>query len=77
MKTYQVTITAKYPAAYERPGVIEIQATNASDAIKKARRQTWNDGAFDRHDGPMTYRAKVLQDECQSNPTPTWVNPWA
>ena len=40
MKTYQVTITAKYPAAYERPGVIEIQATNASDAIKKARRQT-------------------------------------
>jgi hypothetical protein len=60
LKTYEVTVTAKYPAAYERPGILEVQALNAADAIKKARKQMWNNG-YDRHDGPQTYRAKAVK----------------
>lgn len=61
LKTYAVTMTSKYPAAFERPGVIEVQALNAADAIKKARARSFLYGLSDRHDGPTIYRAKAVK----------------
>lgn len=57
-KLYDVTVTAKYPAAGEGPGHIYVHANNAKAAISKARREMSHRG-YDRHDGPSLYRAKV------------------
>lgn len=57
MNAYTVTVTPKYPAWNDRGTVFEIVAQNAKEAISKARRQMWNEGTYDRHDGALSYRA--------------------
>lgn len=57
MKTYLVTVTAKYPACNERPGELEITARTKTEAIQKARREMSSLG-HTRQDGPLNYHAK-------------------
>ena len=58
MKTYEVTITSKFPAYGEVPGIEIIHASTRSDAIKKAR-QIMSRSGHTSQDGPVVYRAKV------------------
>jgi len=57
MKNYTVTVSDP-SVKYDRPGVIEVYARNAKDAISLARREMSNRG-YDRHDGPFKYTAQV------------------
>jgi hypothetical protein len=59
-KTYYVEVTAKFPPCGERPGIIEVYASSAKDAISKARKEMWRNG-HTRHDGPLIYR--IRKDE--------------
>ena len=62
VKTYAVTVTFKFPIPGERDGApIEVLARNANEAIKKARQEMSSRG-YTRHDGPITYTAKVKKD---------------
>lgn len=56
--TYTVTATPKYPAWNDHGQKFEIVAANAKEAISKARKQLWREALYDRHDGPVTYRAE-------------------
>lgn len=56
MKTYEVTVTAKFPACGERPGTLTIAARNKAEALKQARREM-SDAGHTRQDGPLTYKA--------------------
>lgn len=56
-KTYQVEVTAKFPAYNEAPGIIEVVATTAKEAISRARKEMARNG-YTRQDGPMIYRIK-------------------
>ena len=60
-KTYEVTVTAKYPATGERPGVLVIDARNAVEAVKKARNEMASNG-HTRQDGPLKYTAVLCGD---------------
>ena len=57
MKSYDVTISMRFPSWSDRPFTLTISAANAKDAISRARRQIASEGNFDRHDGGLTYRA--------------------
>lgn len=57
VKTYQVEVTAKFPAYNEEPGVIEVVAATAKEAISRARKEMVRNG-YTRQDGPMIYRIK-------------------
>ena len=59
LKSYEVTVTAKYPATGERPGVLEITAQNKAHAIKQARRQM-EDAGHTRQDGPLLFEVKEM-----------------
>lgn len=59
IKEYKVTITAKFPAAGERPGVCYYEAYSKADAIKQARRECY-DGGMTRYDGPVKFKAEEI-----------------
>lgn len=45
IKTYEVTLTFKHPSWDEKDGIqYEIDARSKGDAIKRARRQAYDDG---------------------------------
>jgi hypothetical protein len=52
---YRVEVRAKFPACGEYPGMIEVTARNAKDAISIARREMARNG-HTRQDGPLVYR---------------------
>ncbi len=57
-KTYQVEVSSKFPAYNETPGIVEVIAANAKEAISRARKQVAMEMCRDRHDGPTIYRIK-------------------
>jgi hypothetical protein len=57
-KIYQVEVSSKYPAWNETPGLVEVVAANAKEAISKARKQMAREGNISRQDGPTIYRIK-------------------
>lgn len=57
MQAYEVTITSKFPAYGETPGVEVIYAKDRKEAIKKARQLVSRSGHTSQ-DGPVVYRAK-------------------
>lgn len=64
MKTYTVTASLKF-AGYSSSGrhggyEVEVMAKNKAEAISKARPMVRNMG-WDRHEGPLTYRAEETQ----------------
>jgi len=62
LKHYAVTVTFKYPASGSKEGPpLRVIAKDHSGAIKAARSEMRHRG-YDRHDGPITYRAKVVRD---------------
>lgn len=54
LKEYRVEVRAKFPAYGEIPGIIEVVARNAKDAISAARREMARNG-HTRQDGPLVY----------------------
>ena len=60
-KTYQVEVSAKFPAYNETPGIVKVVAANAKEAISKARKQMAREMCFSRQDGPTIYR--IRKDE--------------
>lgn len=57
-KTYEVTICPKRPAYNDTGSIIEVTAKNKTKAISEARKQNARHCFYDRHDGPLTYRAR-------------------
>ena len=58
LRTYEVTMTPKFPCWHDRPETAQITARTREEAIAQARRDVRNAGR-DRHDGPLIYRAKL------------------
>lgn len=58
--TYQVEVSAKYPAWNEVASIIEIKAATAKEALSKARKEVarWD---LLKQDGPTIY--KILKGE--------------
>jgi hypothetical protein len=59
-KTYEVTISTKYPIAGQKDGREIIQACTARDAEKEVRRQLTRDCIFTWHDGPVIVKARQI-----------------
>ncbi len=55
LKLYTIEVRSKYPAYLETPGIIELYAKSAKDAIRLARHEMWRSG-HTRMDGPIIYR---------------------
>ena len=56
---YEVTVTSRYPAYNEQPGILQISARNAAEAIKRARREMSRAGHTSQ-DGPLAYRCRRM-----------------
>lgn len=58
MKTYTVNVTPKNPAWNEVNGHdFTIVAANRAEAISKARKRNAAEYIYDRHAGPLVYKA--------------------
>ena len=53
-KLYRVEVAAKHPACTERPGLVDVYASSAREAVSKARKVMST--IVDRHDGATLYR---------------------
>jgi hypothetical protein len=61
MISYLVEARLKYPACYHTGYDLEVYAKTKADAIRSARKMVLYRG-HTRQDGPLTYRAIVLED---------------
>lgn len=55
MKSYNVEAKLKFPSCYHTGYSFTIYAKNKADAIKKARREAFNEGHNNKHDGALIY----------------------
>lgn len=58
MTSYTVTATLKYPSCYHSGWETEIRANTKAEAIKWARAEANRKCIFDRHDGPVAWKAE-------------------
>lgn len=54
---YVVTATLKNPGCYHSGWETTVKAKNKADAIKYAKSDAKREMIFDRHDGPVTWKA--------------------
>lgn len=67
LRYFEVTLTAKNPAAGDRSATTRrYLALDASAAVKAARAEAKRNG-YSRHDGGMSYRAKLAESQEPDN----------
>jgi hypothetical protein len=58
--TYRVTATLKNPGCYHSGWETTLSAKTKAEAIKWARQDAKKEMIFDRHDGPVSWKAEEV-----------------